>query len=220
LVLESEFAGALKVMERDGNILSRVLRDAWDGDTLGTMTKSSRTRATGACISIIGHITAAELRRYLNATEAGNGFGNRFLFGCVRRARELPFGGHLEDERIEELARRIQEKISRARSISKIAMAPDARRLWRDVYHELSEGRPGLLGALTARAEAQVVRLSLLYALWDDPPCNGNISELIEAAHLKAALAVWEFASSRSAICSVMRWGTLLPTVSWSGLSK
>ncbi len=194
MILESEFAGALKAMERDGNILSRVLRDAWDGDMpLGTLTKSFKTRATGACISIVGHITGSELRRYLKATEAGNGFGNRILFGCVRRARELPFGGHLSEERICELGGCIEKKIRRARSIDGVAMAPDAQRLWRDVYHELSEGRPGLLGALTARAEAQVVRLALLYALWDDPPCNGRLSELIELPHLQAALAIWDY---------------------------
>jgi hypothetical protein len=33
MVLEPEFAGALAVMERSGNILSRVIRDAWDRAT-------------------------------------------------------------------------------------------------------------------------------------------------------------------------------------------
>src|SRR5438093_1601549 len=31
MILEAEFAGALTVMRRHGNILSRVVRDAWDG---------------------------------------------------------------------------------------------------------------------------------------------------------------------------------------------
>ena len=55
MVIESEFAGALRVMQREGNILSRVLRDAWDRGNLATMTKNSPARATGACISVIGH---------------------------------------------------------------------------------------------------------------------------------------------------------------------
>jgi hypothetical protein len=68
LVIESEFAGALRVMQREGNILSRVLRDAWDKGSLATMTKNSPARATGACVSVIGHITATELRQCLDKT--------------------------------------------------------------------------------------------------------------------------------------------------------
>jgi hypothetical protein len=54
MVIESEFAGALRVMQREGNILSRILRDGWDRGNLATLTKNSPARATGACISITG----------------------------------------------------------------------------------------------------------------------------------------------------------------------
>src|SRR5262249_15896354 len=100
LVAESEFAGGLRVMGREGNILSRVLRDAWDRGDLGTMTKNSPARATGACISVIGHITQTELRQCLDKTEMANGFGNRILFACVRRSKRLPFGGNLKDHEL------------------------------------------------------------------------------------------------------------------------
>jgi len=193
MILESEFAGPLKAMERDGNILSRVLRDAWDSGSLGTLTKSSPARATGACISIVGHITASELRRYLTKTELGNGFANRFLFGCVRRSQRLPFRGVLDEQCIAELGAKIRTKILRARSIDRVTMDTQARQCWRKIYEDLSEGRPGLLGALTARAEAQVVRLALLYALWDDPPGAEGPTALIGLRHLEAALAVWKF---------------------------
>ena len=42
LVVEPEFANVLKQTERQGNTLSVVLRQAWDGKSLGTMTKNSR----------------------------------------------------------------------------------------------------------------------------------------------------------------------------------
>ena len=61
-----------------------------------------------------------------------------------------------------------------------------ARRLWFEVYGALSEGRPGLLGAMTGRAEAQVMRLALVYALLDKSPS-------IREVHLRAALAVWDY---------------------------
>ena len=39
MIVEAEFAGALAVMERHGNTLSPVLRKAWDGDRLATLTR-------------------------------------------------------------------------------------------------------------------------------------------------------------------------------------
>src|SRR5262249_48299237 len=57
---------------------------------------------------------------------------------------------------------------------------------WREVYSDLSAGHPGLLGAVLGRAEAQTIRLALLYALAD---CSIEI----QSAHLDAALAVWSY---------------------------
>jgi Protein of unknown function (DUF3987) len=187
MVIESEFAGALRVMQREGNILSRVLRDGWDGGrALATMTKNSPARATGACISVIGHITAPELRTYFDRTEMGNGFGNRFLFACIRRARFLPFGSALDERDIARLAYEIRRVVTVARSIGEVKMAPDAAAIWRAIYPDLSADRPGLLGSLTARAEAQSVRLAMLYALWAGADC-------IDPDHLLAALAIEDF---------------------------
>jgi hypothetical protein len=55
------------------------------------------------------------------------------------------------------------------------------------VYESLSEGEPGLFGAATNRAAAQVLRLSVLYAALD---CSAAMT----ADHLLAALAVWRYA--------------------------
>jgi hypothetical protein len=73
LVYEPEFANVLKQTERQGNTLSAILRQAWDGGDLRTLVKNSPARATGAHVSLIGHITADELRRYLTQTETGTG---------------------------------------------------------------------------------------------------------------------------------------------------
>jgi hypothetical protein len=40
LVLEAELAGVLKVMNREGNTLSPVIRQAWDDGALQTLTKN------------------------------------------------------------------------------------------------------------------------------------------------------------------------------------
>ena len=67
-----------------------------------------------------------------------------------------------------------------------VRMDDEAHARWEEVYAELSEGRPGMLGAVTSRSEAQVVRLALVYALLDQ-------SEVIGVDHLRAALAVWDY---------------------------
>lgn len=189
MVVESEFAGVLRVLGREGNILSRVIRDAWDRGDLSSMTKNSPARATGALISIVGHITQDELRRYLDRTEAGNGFGNRFLYLCVRRSRCLPEGGALSDDDLKTLAKRIAEAIGHARSVSRVTLSNATRPMWRAVYPELSQGLPGMLGAVTSRSEAQVIRLAIIYALLER-------RKEIQPEHLKAALAVWEYAEA------------------------
>jgi hypothetical protein len=55
----------LKVMSREGNTLSPVIRSAWDDGNLRILTKTSPAHATDAHISIIGHITRGESRRNL-----------------------------------------------------------------------------------------------------------------------------------------------------------
>lgn len=186
LVVESEFASVLRVLQRDGNTLSAIIRQAWDSGDIRVMTKNNPASTSGAHISIIAHITANELRRYLDRTEAGNGFANRFLFLCVKRSKCLPHGGSLSDDDLRPLAQALAQAVGFARTTGRVEMNAEARALWEAVYPRLSEGLPGMLGAITSRAEAQVIRLALLYALLDQSPHIG-------APHLKAALALWDY---------------------------
>jgi hypothetical protein len=189
LVVESEFATVLRQLSREGNILSTVIRDAWDRGDLSTLTKNSPARATGAHISIIGHITKDELRRYLDRTEAGNGFGNRFMWFCVRRSKCLPEGGRIQDVNFAPITQRLRAAVDFAQSAGEISRDDEARTLWAKVYPELSDGKPGLVGALTSRAEAQVMRSSMVYALLDQ-------SKHVKVPHLLAALALWDYCES------------------------
>jgi hypothetical protein len=61
LLLETEFAQVLAVIERQGATVSEILRRAWDGTTLQTLVKNNPARATGAHVSMLGHITKSEL---------------------------------------------------------------------------------------------------------------------------------------------------------------
>jgi hypothetical protein len=179
MVTEPEFAGVLAVVERHGNTLSSLMRKAWDGGILSTMTRNSSLRATGAHISIIGHITVEELRARLTRTDTANGFANRFLFPLVKRSKVLPFGGSgLEDRVIAELGERLKKVVEAAAPIGRVGWT--------------SPGPAGLLGAVTSRAEAQCVRLALIYALLDS-------AANIDRPHIRAALAVWEYAEVSAA---------------------
>jgi hypothetical protein len=60
------------------------------------------------------------------------------------------------------------------------------RHKWIEIYPKLSDGHTGLLGSVTSRAEAQVMRLACLYALLD-------CAEIIQIEHLQAALALWQY---------------------------
>jgi hypothetical protein len=184
MVIESELASTLARMGREGNTLSALLRQAWDGHTLQVLTKSSPAKCTGPHISIIANITSEEVRRTLTATETANGFANRILWFCVRRSQYLPDGGGTPDLGL--LSSRVREAIARARQTTLMCRDRDASARWHQVYPSLSDGRPGMLGAITARAEAHVMRLACLYAL-------GDCSPIVRLVHLEAALALWKF---------------------------
>lgn len=186
LVFEAEFAATLRVLGREGNNLSPVLRKAWDDGSLRTLTKNSPAKASGAHVSIVGHITKTELLRYLDSTEAANGFGNRFLWCCVRRSKYLPQGGaaHTLDFGPESAA--LGACVAFARQTAEMRRDAEADTIWERVYFDLSEGKPGLLGAMIGRAEPQTMRLACLYALLDR-------SAFVRAEHLLAALALWDY---------------------------
>jgi hypothetical protein len=188
MIVEGEFAGVLKVMGREGNTLSPVIRQAWEDGTLQTLTKNNPMRATEAHVSIIGHVTKTELLRHLNQTETANGFANRFLFVMVKRSKELPFGGG-PIAAGEGLMRRLNDALDFAKNAGEITWGDSAKETWRKVYGPLSGGKPGLLGVVTGRAEAQVMRIAAVYAVMDH-------SNTIEKEHLKAALAIWNYAES------------------------
>jgi hypothetical protein len=186
LVLEREFASVLRQGARAGNTLSPTTRSFWDTGDAMTLTKNDPVIATGAHICIVGHITLAELQAELTATDQANGFANRFLFMCVKRAQLLPFGGGaLPAETLRAFGSRLARAAERAKRHRAMGMTDAACAVWAAVYPKLSEGLPGLLGAVTARAEAQCIRLALAYAL-------ANEADQIDQDHMLAALALWE----------------------------
>lgn len=186
LIIETEFASALQVLKRPGNTLAAVLRDAWDREMLQSPTKNPHAKATGAHVAIIGHIIPEELLRHLTSIEEANGFANRILWVAVRRSKYLPDGGNFRTSDYPTLITNIESAIRFAKEVHEVKRDEEASELWRAVYRALSDAPRGLLGAITARAPTQVLRLSLIYALLDKSP-------VIRGKHLRAALAVWRY---------------------------
>lgn len=187
LSVEGELASLLKVMARQGSTTSPVARNAWDGKKLQNLTKNSPDAATNAHISIIGHITKAELLRHLTETEAANGFANRFMWFMVRRSRQLPFGGEWSESEKGLFVERLHGALRFAARGGEIRWSESGAKVWEGVYGSLTEGKPGMFGSIVARGEAQCVRLATIYAVLDQ-------SEEIRREHIQAALAVWEYA--------------------------
>ncbi len=187
LVFAPEFATILRVMNRQGSLLSGTLKEAWDSGRLQNLVKGSPATATGAHVSVIAHTTADEMARDLTDVDARSGFGNRFIYVAVRRSKYLPSPPDWDDQGVFKMAREVGTALQVARTRSRLSRDPAAERRWCEVYGHLTRDRHGLAGILTSRAEAQVLRLSLVYALLDGATAIG-------LDHLRAALALWEYA--------------------------
>jgi hypothetical protein len=192
LLDEREYQQALTVMTRPGNTVSRIIRDAWDGrEHIESLTKNSPARVSNPMISIVSHITIEELRESLDRTAMANGYANRFLFACVRRGQLLPHVGSTASNRqaVNRLGPQIATALAKARGVNQVGMTDAAAKRWEKIYSDLSTEQPGLLGAITARAEPQVRRLALVYALTDG-------ADTVDVAHLEAAEALWKFSAA------------------------
>jgi hypothetical protein len=188
LALLEEFASVLHTLKRANGHLSPLLRCAWDSGDLPNVEMHQNLRATGTHISLIAHITQRELTQNLPRTETQNGFANRCLWTWVQRGNCLPEGGSLSAGDLSPVAGELRRALDWAAATPEILFRRDAaaRDLWQDRYPALSQIRPGLRGAATSRAEAQVLRLSAIYAALDS-------TSIIGLPHLQAALAVWDY---------------------------
>jgi Protein of unknown function (DUF3987) len=188
LVVDPEWSRILAVGSRDGATLSQILREAWDGQRLEVRTRTRRSLvADRSHLCLIGHITLEELRRTLTRTEMANGFANRHLFVSVSRSKLLPSGGNLDEASVSRLGSEVRERLQAAQSIGTLKRTPEAEELWATRYREMAEDEPGgLLGAIVGRDQAQVLRLSVTYAL-----LNG--SRWINTEDVESAWAVWRY---------------------------
>lgn len=187
IILDEEFASGLACTKREGNTLSMGIRCFWDSGDYAPLTKNNPVTVRGAHISILTHITMQELAVCLGEVQAVNGFGNRFLWICARRAKLVPLPSRMPDTELAPLQRELWRLVGLAQRRGTMTMTPPAVELWESLYTELSQEHSGLAGSIINRAEAQTLRLALIYALLGG-------AERIAENHLQAALAMWSYA--------------------------
>jgi len=186
LVVEEELANVLKIVQREGNTLSPVLRKSWDGGTLAPMTKNNRLKATDPHINVVAHITQYELKHLMSESDLHNGTANRFLWACVRRTKKMAFPQPMDDDKVFSLAIKLSDALIKSELEQVVVLTEEARQFWNIQYHVVSADKAGLLGSITSRSEAYVLRLSLLFCLLDG-------SSEIEQRHIQASIDLIDF---------------------------
>jgi hypothetical protein len=186
-ILDEEMAGTFKATKGEGNTVSVIMRQFWDRGKVEPLTKHHKIAATNPHVVIVSHITLHELLEGLTTTDQFNGFANRFLWLCVRRQRIIAIPQAIPEHILNDIRIELLNTVKWAQTQKEIKLDELATAKWVDVYPSLSDPKPGMAGRVTDRGEAYVLRLALIYALFDKSP-------LIQIQHLEAALALWDYA--------------------------
>ena len=188
-VQEEELAAALSASKREGNTLSATLRALWDSGTRSPMTKTSKTRCTEAHVGILAHITLDELALTLSDCDKLNGYANRFLWVLARRAKRVSRPTRIPESIFSPIQSTVWQRLNYAHKMGEMTLSGEFWDVFDSEYDRLSADRSGMAGAITARAEAQVVRLSMVYAI-------AAGTRTVSAEHIQSALAFWNYAQA------------------------
>ena len=186
LLQEPELARLLTVVNREGSTLSSYLRAAYDGRPLRNEVKKDGAVASIHHIGMIGHCTEEELQEQLKEEQIRNGLANRIGWFLTRRAKKLPDPPIFDGQDIDDAASELRASLEQAATLGRLQRTPAARDLFAEWYSNLGDDDLGVTGAIMARAEAQVTRFAVIYALTDASPA-------IEVEHYRAAMALWDY---------------------------
>jgi hypothetical protein len=197
LIVEPELSHFFKISERNGNSLTEKLRDAYDcPDLLQNSNKNSPETATNPYVSMIGHITEAELKT-TNPTNIISGYINRNTYVHAFRAQRIPnsrpiqWPKELVDELVETI--RLAQRPSGSMSVEELSLdLPDqikeipfdeeAQILWEKLHAE-DGTENGPMRVILERRLAHIRKFSLKYAILDRSPVQTS-------AHLLAGVAL------------------------------
>jgi hypothetical protein len=209
LIVEEEFSRILTICARKDSTLTWVLNELWDSRVrLATTSKTNPEKSTGVHGSLIGHVTPSVLQQKIAKSEIEGGFANRFLWVAVQGKPEPVYDAPWIDwsdqthsdisacfDLLGEFCQPFENPAQGVKPVANvITWSPEAKKLWQEFYRE--QRKPartgGMLEYILQRASAHVLRLTLIYTALDR-------SLVIQAVHIRAALAVWDYCR-RSAI--------------------
>lgn len=190
LWIETEFSRVIAAGGRDKSILGEVICQAFDSHPLRSASRANPVRCEKPHVSVVAHTTITLIRRVLGESLKNSGFGNRFMWLCARRSRELPFGGDVLKAVPKECSLRLCRAITHASTPAlgkkPIGMTKPAEELYVSIYGALTAPRTGAAAPLLHRAAPIVRRLALIYALLD-------LKTEVGVDHLRAGLALWRY---------------------------
>jgi hypothetical protein len=191
LAVETEFGRTLNNLNRDGNSLDAILRQAFEDTTLRVPTKNCPITAENAHLSVIGHIPEFELKEKMSSVVRDNGFAGRFLWARAYLFQLKPGGGDFGSvaSALELYETALIEAVKFARELDpkhEYTRDPEAEALWYQVYSPLRMRPPGPYGNATSKAANLTMRLAVIYAALDK-------SAVVTLTHLESALAVWAY---------------------------
>ena len=194
LAFSEEFAAVLHSLRRNKGHLSPLLRCAWDSGDLRSLDGRHPSRQPARISALSPTSRSANSQRISTPQKPTTASPTVSLDRSA--AQPMPPGrrqpGAHELSAVATELRRALDWVGDAHTI-RLSRDQQARTLWHECYPVLSQARPDLYGAATSRAEAQVLRLSAIYAVLD---CSSSIG----LPHLQAALAVWDYCSASASL--------------------
>lgn len=187
-VVCSEFVSVVDVMNRDGNLISAFLREAWDCPTIvENATKTNFANVSNPHVGVLGSMPLVEARAKVVGADVRNGLWNRLAPQWSERSKRI------DDDEVQppadfypRHAQRLATAIEFARDAGRMTQDVALKPVWRAMSEFLdchvTNDDATTAGALLQRARPMIRRWSMVFALLDG-------SKVIRLAHLLAAAA-------------------------------
>jgi hypothetical protein len=162
-----ELSTLLNSMDRRGSTTSGHLRLGYDGLPLENNRARASEVAQDYLMSVIGHITPAELREIISQVDWFNGVSNRFVWAAVRKSKTLsrmnrtPNFGPLTQK---------LKRLLELPPVGAVQFTEEAGALWDSWVHSLpaDEEENATLAASQQRIRPNALRIALIYACLDE----------------------------------------------------
>ncbi|HLS76651.1 MAG TPA: DUF3987 domain-containing protein [Nocardia sp.] len=212
LAFENEWGGVMAKMKREGNSLSQILRAAWEGGDLSTLTVNARV-APESHVGVLAHITPEEFRAKLSDADMAGGTYNRFLPLAVAWSKALPDSQGADPGMTLSLAAGLADRLNTGGQLGLLDLGDQARGLWRELYLEFNtDAHDPTVATFVSRALPYCKRIAAIHAALDG-------TNEISLAHLEpaAALVRYSIDSARALFVDTSTPAKLLAWITEAG---